>query len=1045
MTDCHPDPAIPVFFAIPDRAKVLNKIASLVLTALASIVVAVTIPGCGSSDSSTPAVSPRASQTDDPAAIVDPTDKSAADQDAEPKRLDDSVDTPSMDREVKIANADAFVSQGDFAGAETELQKLLVADPTDAEILFRLANVAALAGDLPKAIELLAEIPPEHPQAGLPALGQSADWCFQLKRYDEAARHYEKVLTLVPQAAQALRQLAYLRNRQGRRHEAAEYVHELCKLGDVRQDELHSLMALSDAMYDDPSTAETLQAGERPYWPIGASGQARKSFDDKQYADVIALLEDSVADGTAAPTVVALYGLATAEAQDNERFLQWYSQADDQVQQCAEYWAAVGAYLIDQRKFNQAIRALAEAIQRDPTDVQSLGRIRYAFLAIKDDQTANRFIQRWVQIWETLRVNNIVAATKIPDPDSIAELASALEVIDRRLEAVLWRALEQHYRNSPASERTKLGNLQRQLVSDGQMFASPASRWCGLDLTKYALPDIKGVASSDGPAKFASGPPSDSAITPASLANIAQAVGLKHQYAVAKDPVKIGFAVYQMLGGGVAVSDYDLDGNVDLYLAQGGCDPPEFKGDQTDQLYRNVDGLLVDATQSADASDFAYTIGVTSGDWNQDGFSDLVINNIGSSELLINNGDGTFNRRSMGAVDHLNRVPSSVAMADLTDDGLPDIYQANYVDDPQMLLKPETDESGKPLSPILPSKYRPGPDQLIVNDGAGGSNERRWSADLSHDSTTLGVIIADFDGQPGAEVFTANDMYANCLWRRTAEGKWDNEALVRGCAFSYSGAATAAMGVAASDFQNNGTIDIHVTNFAGENVSLYLNNQGTFQDRSILYQLGKDSHDMLGFGTQAIDYDNNGLRDLAVTNGHIDDAVSNTSPFEQLPQLFRNLGGRFEIAEVDDASDYWSSTHLGRTMAKLDFNRDGKNDLVVTHIEQPTALLLNQTPTKNHWLQLQLVGTKSERDSTGARIRLRGGGQEWTDWVIAGDGYLCHNEDAVCFGVGENTVLDEVVVDWPSGTRQVFSSISVDRRILIVEGDETVFTLFESK
>ena len=157
---------------------------------------------------------------------------------------------------------------------------------------------------------------------------------------------------------------------------------------------------------------------------------------------------------------------------------------------------------------------------------------------------------------------------------------------------------------------------------------------------------------------------------------------------------------------------------------------------------------------------------------------------------------------------------------------------------------------------------------------------------------------------------------------------------------------------------------------------------------------------------------------LVVTNGHIDQSLSFKGPFKQHAQLFSNLGDRFKLTDVADPSGYWSDAHLGRALARLDFNRDGKNDFVVTHLGERSALLLNETPSDNHWLQVRLVGVQSERDAVGARVRVRAGEREWTDWVISGDGYLCRNEAVVSFGLGNATKVDEIVIDWPSGVQQ---------------------------
>jgi len=249
------------------------------------------------------------------------------------------------------------------------------------------------------------------------------------------------------------------------------------------------------------------------------------------------------------------------------------------------------------------------------------------------------------------------------------------------------------------------------------------------------------------------------------------------------------------------------------------------------------------------------------------------------------------------------------------------------------------------------------------------------------------------------------------------------------------------MGIAAADLQNNDTIDLHITNYQSESSSLFLSESGIFKDRNLKFRIAVDSHGVLGFGTQAIDYDNDGLRDLVVTNGHIDDAVENEGTFRQPAQLFANLRNRFELVEVDDPSGYWGNQHLGRALASLDFDGNGEMDFVVTHLDAPSALLLNQTNAGNHWLQLQLVGTITERDGIGARVRVRVGDQTFTEWVTAGDGYLCSNENIECFGLGASRQVDSIEIHWPTGEPQVFHDLPVDRRWLIVEGEAEAFPL----
>ncbi len=489
----------------------------------------------------------------------------------------------------------------------------------------------------------------------------------------------------------------------------------------------------------------------------------------------------------------------------------------------------------------------------------------------------------------------------------------------------------------------------------------------------------------------------------------------------------------------MAVIDYDLDGNPDLYFAQGGADPPDFVGQQSNVLFRNLDGKLADVTQLAAADDHRYSIGVTVGDWNQDGFADIVVANIGANSLLLNNGDGTFTRSTMDDRDDKTILTTSLAMGDLTGDALPDVFELNYIHDSQISKRPIKNERGEVVTSLTPLDFQPGLDRLIVNDGRGQPSFQNMGDAASAARAGLGVVVGDFDHKPGNEIFVGNDVYANQLWLRNDNGEWADVAMLKGCAYGFNGVKTASMGIAAGDFDRNGWLDFHVTNFQDESVSLYLNDGGSFQDRNIQFGLAGPSKSVLGFGTQAIDYDNDGKLDLVVANGHIEKAIGIKASFQQPAQLFCNLGARFQQVEVEDDSDYWSKNHLGRGLARLDFNRDGRMDFVVTHLGEESALLVNQTQAENHWLQLSLVGVSSERDAIGAKIQVRFDSSQLSEWVTAGDGFLCRNEVLASFGLGEIDVVDQITIEWPSGRRQTIETIKADQRLLVIENEPEPF------
>ena len=947
--------------------------------------------------------------------------------------------TASLNREETLEEVSRLAAAGEFRSALPLLQQLLLINPNDVAVLFQTGLMHAGCGELAEAIDCLSGIPEDHPEAGIPALGQAADWCVQLKQFDEAMDRYERILTVDPSLTLARRQLAYLLNRQGRRHEAAVHIRELCKAGDVRQDELQSLIVLSDAMLSDPSQ---VAAGELDYTPIGESGAARKLFTERRYAEAASVLRESVANGSVPPSIVALYGRAAAEAQDDVAFKWWFGKTDKAVREYAEYWSAIGTYLASEREFAAATRAFLESLDRDPTDFITMNRLLQVLKMQEEPDDYARWEKRWKAMHEILLDSNEISDASEPNVKAIEELASRLNAIDRRLEAVVWKSIEAFYRKSPP-EALKHWNSERQkMVAEKSGFPGQSVRICGLSLDTYPLPDIQ-LGKVEEASRIA-GKAAETTANPAAFRNVADEVGLKHTFELAPEKIEAGFAMYHQAGGGVAVLDFDRDGFADLYFAQGASAPPEFVSNNGNVLFRNLDSKFADVTKSASVADRRYTMGCTAGDWNQDGFPDLITANIGTNYLWINNGDGTFTQSSLEGSESLERMPASVAMADLNADNLPDIFEVNYIQDSTIGRLPEKDAAGVVVEAVGPADFEACSDRIGLNDGKGNVSFRKISGSGTELHKGLGVVIADLDGRPGNDVFVGNDKSANQLWiRDPLDGNWSDVAVVNGSAFSSGGAGTASMGIASGDFDKNAMLDLHIANFQNESVCLYLNRGTFFQDRASQYRLGVPSRSVLGFGSQALDYDNNGQLDVAVANGHIDNYQTMSGPFQQLAQLFCNRGSRFEMMPVADDTGYWTQAHLGRAMAKLDFDHDGQTDLVVTHLGEASALLKNETENAGHCLQLELVGSSAERDAIGARVQIEYGDDASTDFLVAGDGYLCRNEAMLTYGLENVSKVDRLTIDWPNGKQQVFHDLEADRRWLIVEDQVEPFLLFE--
>ena len=309
----------------------------------------------------------------------------------------------------------------------------------------------------------------------------------------------------------------------------------------------------------------------------------------------------------------------------------------------------------------------------------------------------------------------------------------------------------------------------------------------------------------------------------------------------------------------------------------------------------------------------------------------------------------------------------------------------------------------------------------------------------------FGLVIANFDRQHGNDFFFSNDGDFNHFWISTQSterpGQFEliEAANVRGCSVGRGGRSQACMGIASGDFDRNGTLDLHVTNFRNEPVNLFLqSDSGVFVDRASAYGLAKPSLGVLGFGTQAADLDNDGWLDLTVLNGHVYDARFEGTPFQMQPQLFRGAKEGFATQDPATSGEYWNQAAVGRTLAALDWNRDGGIDWLASHLDQPLALLQNESP-RGHWLQMELVGVDSERDAIGTELRVRAGDESWTAWQTGGDGLMCSNEAVVHFGVGSVERIDEVQIRWPSGQLTTLKDLPIDRRHLVIEGGSEPF------
>ncbi len=532
---------------------------------------------------------------------------------------------------------------------------------------------------------------------------------------------------------------------------------------------------------------------------------------------------------------------------------------------------------------------------------------------------------------------------------------------------------------------------------------------------------------------------------------VAQSIGLNFVHVSGADGQ---FYLPEIMGAGVALFDYDNDGDLDVYLVQGHeLGAAAINGESPrNKLFRNElipSGTLkfTDVSREAGMDNAGYGMGVAVGDYNNDGNLDLYVTNFGSNVMYRNEGNGTFKdvTRETGTDDQ--RWSTSAAFLDYDRDGDLDLYVANYIDFTVAGNKRCYDPVGNP-DYCNPNQYRPLPDRLFQNQGNGRFVDVTEAAGIGAAvGPGLGVTCADFNGDGWVDIFVANDGAPNFLWINQKNGTFTEEALLRGVAYNADGASAANMGVTAGDFDNDGDEDILVTHLTQEKHSLYVNDgQGNFLDETTTYGLATPSLPYTGFGVDWFDYDNDGFLDFFVADGavrRLQAVRGGTYAYDQKSQLYRNLNGKgFEETTVSGGPALQTSA-ISRAAAFGDLDNDGDVDVVMTNNNGLVRVFLNQVGFKNHWLQVRLKGSRPE----GSRvILLKTDGQVLWRRSKRDGSYLSANDDRVHFGLGTSTGIQALLVEWPSGKREMWQDVHADSRLTLQAGTGLPWTTqIESK
>ena len=496
----------------------------------------------------------------------------------------------------------------------------------------------------------------------------------------------------------------------------------------------------------------------------------------------------------------------------------------------------------------------------------------------------------------------------------------------------------------------------------------------------------------------------------------------------------------ETLGAGCAFIDFDADGWPDILLVNGMDWPGHKRQRSTLGLYRNNrNGTFSDVTRSAGLDVEMYGMGVAVGDFNNDGFPDVLITCVGQNRLFRNTGKGTFVdvTRASGLAGRTG-FSTSALWFDFDRDGLLDLFVCNYVK-----WTAEHDVfcslDGKQKSYCTPEAYRGDTCWLFRNRGNGTFEDvTATSGVFDSSSKSLGVTMIDAGQDGWPDLFVANDTQPNKLYRNQRNGTFRDVAVEAGLAFSTEGKARAGMGADSGDFDNSGAAGLAVTNFDNEMVGLYrAAGRGLYEDTAIKSGIGAPSRNTLGFGCGFLDANLDGHLDLMVANGHIDETVRNIRGnvgYAQPPHLFLNQGNGTFRDVARDAGKEFAQPRVGRGLAFGDFDRDGDVDVLVTANNGPATLFRNDQLAGNRSLRFRLVGTKSNRDAIGATVRIFHEGTSQSRLVKSGSSYLSQSELPVIFGVGKRDRVDRVVIDWPSGRTEEFKDVASSKAYECVEG-----------
>ncbi len=941
---------------------------------------------------------------------------------------------PSISADLTLARA-ALLSRR-FEQAERLACQALSADPENVGALLVAGEAATRQEHYEDALAYYSRARDDGRPDYVTVLLAAGEVERHIGRLSAAERTLRAVLERDPENVLAHDRLAFVLGVSGRRWEATPHLLQVVRSGQFAFQDLLHLGNVERLVQQTEYLSRCRDSA--PDDPLPLLGLARGLLARRRVEDAHDLLLQAVeADPRLIETQVQRGWLLLQSAPPHQ-FLAWHAALTPAAETHPDLWAIRGRWFQDQGERAAALRCYGESVRRDPDHRLALHQCGQLLQSEGHAAAALPLLERAERLQHLCDALDELERSRqdLRLMDRVAHLTSEL---GRTWETIGWAQVGLAL--DPQSEWA--GKLLRQtqpLVADRAPLArtvDAARLWARLD---PLLPPLSALPS---PARRGPGDQQ----TPQRLPMIqfsdrAAAAGIEFTYFNSHDPAADGMRMFEFSGGGVAAIDFDCDGWPDLHFTQG-CQWPvdDTRTLHRDRMFRNLgNDSAADVTDHARTGDHRYSQGVAVGDMNADGFPDLYVGNIGVNRLYLNNGDGTFDDATARAELTSAVWTTSCALVDVSGDGLPDLYDVNYLAGEGVFTSIcQKDGVSRACDPTV---FAAEQDRLLLNRGDGTFRDVTESAGIiAPRGNGLGVVAADLNADGELDLFIANDATANFLFLsqgRSAgfEPRFTESALRCGVAFDGYGRAQACMGVACGDSDGDALVDLFVTNFYHEYNTLYRQVQpGLFVDDTAAAGMLAPSFELLGFGTQFLDANLDGRPDLVVANGHVDDFSHQGIPYRMRPQFFHNVGdGRFEELFAESLGSWFSQPQLGRGLARCDWNRDGRDDFVVSHLDTPAALLLNETLQAGQFVAVRLVGVHGARDAIGAVVSGRAGEGRVVMQLTAGDGYEASNERRLTFGLGAAERLDDVRIAWPGGGEQQLGVLEAGTEYVLVEG-----------